>query len=210
MEDQTIVTLANTIGTIINGHLSSSATLEAANKAFNAAIISAGASILVGLFSACFSYYQSKKMIRKDYNKMYKDIVTSERIKWLNNLREVMVEFIATAQEVLIIKTNYLNSQNNDFVGDNKDIIFKFNKTIYAIQLRLNPDNLDEIAFLKKLEFFHDDVVNSYKVDDIAFIDTHSKMDEIALLCQQFIKIEWEHIKKEAEDINMKSISFKK
>lgn len=209
MEDQTIVALANTIATIINGHLSSSATLEAADKAFNAAIISAGASILVGVFSAFFSFYQSKKMIKKDYNKMYKDIVTSEKVRWLNALRETTAEFITIAHSLFIIRVDNLHEQEEcrtvylNFRKENQDLIFKFNKMYYSIQLRLNIEDMDQCAFLIKLRNFHDDILKSKDFNQDTLERKHDKIITISTECQVFMEKEWRKIRNEANNIHM-------
>ena len=95
-------------------------------------------SICVAAFAAVSTFWINR---RKDY----KTIITTESTRWLNNLREDVVDFICLATEIYVVHSiNFIEgpfSANNELPLKVKEL----NKKSLMIKFRINPNEVETI-----------------------------------------------------------------
>lgn len=95
-------------------------------------------SIFIAAFAAVSTFWINR---RKDY----KTIITTESTRWLNNLREDVVDFICLATEIYVVHSiNFIEgpfSANNELPLKVKEL----NKKSLMIKFRINPNEVETI-----------------------------------------------------------------
>lgn len=135
--------------------------------------------------------------IRSKHSETYKMLITAERIKWLNNIRDEMCKMLTQAYSLAMNAVE--STDNNDKETDLKyaELITGINMHAIKINLMINPnDESDEelkqkiLSFVKEIvSLSGDGITNGY----------NEKIREIEKECQKFIKKEWTVIKNEAK-----------
>jgi hypothetical protein len=109
--------------------------------------------------------------------------ITTSRIKYIQELRNTIAELcsLVTSYKSRISKLDY---------ADHFELLKQTNKLKYQIRLFLNP--ADEYWDNKILELTNQIVIK----DDI---DPQNKIDELIVITQFLLKLEWEGVKRESE-----------
>lgn len=133
----------------------------------------------------------------------YKELITTERIKWLYSLRENIEGFLALGHYLIQKKLSYEENRFckelliHDFLYKIEDDFYKFIKYQTAIAMRLNPNDYEEFKNkLTKVSRAVTDELASDKPLDQSTIK--NCMETFASDCQKLLKKEWEFIKSEA------------
>ena len=117
----------------------------------------------------------------------YLNVITSERSKWLNAVREDISSFISIIGEMHYIVRGYSNEKLSGKMLSEAD------KYIVLIKLKLNPDGQEEKKILENL---HEFLMAGQKNDSAGFGAARA---ELIINCQHLFKKEWEKIKSEAD-----------
>jgi hypothetical protein len=117
-----------------------------------------------------------------------RQIVSPIRQKWIDELREILSEFLSECRKAIILYegTGLLNAENMD-----NEL---FRKLLYLEQklvLMLNPHEADHIELTNIVKDITDNV--QHGVDN--FIEFGEKLAEATDLSQQILKKEWKRVK---------------
>lgn len=109
--------------------------------------------------------------------------ITTSRIKYIQELRNTIAELcsLVTSYKSRISKLDY---------ADHFELLKQTNKLKYQIRLYLNP--ADEYWDSKLLELTNQIVIKDN-------IDPQNKIDELIVITQFLLKLEWEGVKRESE-----------
>lgn len=132
-------------------------------------------------------------------SKTYKELITTERIKWVNALRESMAELLSRYQEIGLLKIQIAEEERTqNMVINHTDKIREIGKYEFLVKLRLNPK---EKEFLEQLETVSKKVVGARTLESLVAAD--NAVQEFSNSCQILLKKEWDHIKEEAKPIKI-------
>lgn len=127
-------------------------------------------------------------------SKTYKELITTERIKWINALRESMAELLSRYQEIVLLKAKIGEEPTTQLINDHLEKIRELIKYEYLVKLRLNPN---EMKFLEQLSLVSGKVINASTQDALCDADKH--VQYFVDLCQKLLKKEWDFVKNEAK-----------
>lgn len=132
---------------------------------------------IVGLAGLIIGIINSKKTI-------YINSITTLRTKWLNEMKDYISEFCGLTYNYGI--SNLPRSSHTDLVE-------RIDKLRFLIKLNLNPkDDFDKLI-LEKI-----DVIPTL-TNKRDFTELTKELDELTILSQKMVKLEWEGIKAEAK-----------
>jgi len=139
-------------------------------------LIGIGLTFIVGITNLIVILTNAKKTT-------FINSITTSRIKYIQELRNTIAELcsLVTSYKSRISKLDY---------ADHFELLKQTNKLKYQIRLYLNP--ADEYWDDKILELINQIVVK----DDI---DPQNKIDELIVITQFLLKLEWEGVKRESE-----------
>lgn len=133
--------------------------------------------LIIGIGNIIYNFYISRKTI-------YINSITSERVKWIEKLRDNMSVFISEA--------NYWLSSDVKIIEEGKKIFKNIQRLGLVIKLQLNPyDNYDQ-----KISECVDNIISTLpnrKKEEIFII-----MEDIVLNTRMLLKQEWSKVKNEA------------
>lgn len=131
---------------------------------------------LIGMANLIIILFNTKKTT-------FINSITTSRIKYIQELRNTIAELcsLVTSYKSRISKLDY---------SDHFELLKQTNKLKYQIRLYLNP--ADEFWDNKMLELTNQIVLK----DDI---DPQNKIDELIVITQFLLKLEWEGVKRESE-----------
>lgn len=157
--------------------------------------------IVVSILTCFANNWYNHNKLRADLSthskKTYKELITSERIKWVDALREAMADFLSKSHEILVLKFSRLRDEEArkiPFATAYNDLVCYFLKTSYLIQLRLNPK---ETAFLQDLDEMSQKILSAETVFELS--EAQKDIKDFADMCQGLLKAEWERIKEESQ-----------
>jgi len=143
-------------------------------------------------------------------SKTYKELVTAERIKWLNLLRESMAEYMSQTYILLNLSVNrdFLSGEskqaaNRIFFQKQIEHNYKSINASFLVQLRLNPNQDNHKKLIEYMNELDQKVVKYLKADSeneslsLSFC-VREEVEVFAIKCQELLKEEWDHVKKEA------------
>lgn len=110
-------------------------------------------------------------------------MVTTERNKWLEKMRQDISNFCG-------LTIFWLKTINRSDTQEGKEILKEIDKLIIMLKLRLNPNDNPDIRMLEILDEVPRNTDNAQK--------TFSLINEFTELSQKLLKNEWEKVKKEA------------
>ena len=132
----------------------------------------------IGIANVVFNYKNSSRT-------QYINTITSERIKWINSIRENVSEFCGKARFLA-----YWGDESSD---KKKDWINELNYLFNLIRLQLNPKGeADQKIFNVMKEITG--LASPNSVEDYCKTE-----EELIALVQKYLKTEWDRVKKEAE-----------
>jgi len=139
-------------------------------------LIGIGLTFIIGITNLIIILSNAKKTT-------YINSITNSRIKYIQELRNTIAELcsLVTSYKSRISKLDY---------ADHFELLKQTNKLKYQIRLYLNP--ADEYWDKEMLELTNQIVIK----DDI---DPQNKIDELIVITQFLLKLEWEGVKRESE-----------
>lgn len=122
----------------------SSAQIEETRRSANFAFYGSIAATVVAFLSMILNFFINK-------NSIYKGIVTAERTKWINGLREDVSDFINIANEVYYCKKESLLTGQEEHSEVWRKRLNEINKKYLMVFLRLNPTEIETTDKFKKI-----------------------------------------------------------
>jgi len=139
-------------------------------------LIGIGLTFIVGITNLIVILTNAKKTT-------FINSITTSRIKYIQELRNTIAELCS-------LVTSYKSRISRLSYKDHFELLKQTNKLKYQIRLYLNP--ADEYWDEKILELINQIVI---KKD----IDPQNKIDELIIITQFLLKLEWEGVKRESE-----------
>ncbi|MGV3611702.1 MAG: hypothetical protein ACO1N0_12170 [Fluviicola sp.] len=140
-------------------------------------------SFIVGSLGLIIGVRNSKKTI-------FINSVTSMRAKWIDTVRESISEFCGLACQL-------------KYSFDNNDKMERIQELRFLIRLKLNPKDKFDKKLVEKL----DEIVGLLSNGDFTSIEL--KINDLVVLSQDMLKLEWEGVKEESKRGNL-SKKFKR
>lgn len=204
MSGQEITDICNTIVTALNGYFQFNATVQAANKAFYAALFSG----VISVITLIANVYLARKQIKRDTTKTYTQLFVDEKFKALDELRKSMASIIGLSYDLW--RRSYIIAKSDGSPRFDEYKIYRqlsmvdFNKTLAIIKFRL--DNKKYESFFQEINDFQEEVESSankmLKNKDV-MLDSRIKSFEGK--CHEVLNAEWEEINQLAQKSYMKS-----
>ena len=142
-----------------------------------AAFIALAGAVLSVIITVIINFWHK----RYNYNQLFAETVSQNRMEWINVWRENISDFLACAETL----------RNNTTCG--KDELVKLEKEMYAargmVVSRLNLEEKDHQSMLVLMNTF---VVHCSEQDFI------NQREDILALARKILKPEWERVKDEA------------
>lgn len=136
---------------------------------------------LIGVWNLIFNYRTTRKT-------SFINIVTSQRVKWIEQLRQDISSFSG------LTRTLSLEGKLQEY-----EVLKEIDRLRHVIRLRLNPEeNYD-----RRIEQLLAEIP---KLTDISKRDRLTQaLEELTVTSQKLLKQEWEKVKLEAEQGNLKN-----
>lgn len=163
---------------------------SAVNNVYMSAIISALVALVICIITGMFNRWQT-----------YKQIITSERIRWVNDLRKDSAEFITIASKINLLMSNNKSSQQVDEKEIHETVIQARNKYL-MIKLRMNPQGDKENNIIRQCEELISILIYGANNETCNNMMTET-IENLTEDFQLFFKNEWERSKEEAENAGM-------
>lgn len=180
---------------------------------YNASLITASVSI-IGSFLVTYIRLESEEKrwkkdfekdkqkleaeIRSKHSKTYKMLITAERIKWLNNIRDEMCQMLTQAYGLAMNTVESIdNIDNKETDLKYAELITEINMHAIKINLMINPNDESDEELKQKILSFVEEIVSLSR--EGVTRGYNEKIREIEKECQKFIKKEWTVIKDEAK-----------
>ena len=135
-----------------------------------------------------WNFFQSHRATRRA---SFINTVTSQRIKWLEQLRQDVSTFVGL--------THSWSRIPDEDEPEKADFLKEIDKLRYLIRLRLNPDDEPDkkiSQLVKKIP----DLTHESKRDQL-----YDALEQLTAATQEMLKAEWEKVKSESENGNIKS-----
>ena len=145
------------------------------------------AGILVTLILGIWNFVQNYRASRKT---SFINTVTSQRVLWLEQIRQDISKFVGL--------THHWTRSGLEGTEHEKNILREIDQLRYVIRLRLNPDD-DPDKKIAELVKKIPDLTDQSKRDDL-FV----ALEELTVTTQDMLKAEWEKVKAEAKDGDIK------
>lgn len=188
------------------------AQIEEARRSANFALYGSIAATVVAALSMILNFFINK-------NSIYKGIVTAERTKWINGLREDVSDFINIAHEIYYFKKEALLARQEDANETWTKRLNEINKKYLMVFLRLNPTEIETTDKFKKImdtiiAFGSEESQRDFQrknniqvrlqeslqqyVEEQSAIITDG-ISDLTIHMRKFFKTEWELVKDEAD-----------
>lgn len=158
--------------------------------------------VISTVISSLIAFIVAKEKSRAESSKTYKELVTSERIKWLNSLRESIAEYLAKSYYIY----SYKSINNHDGTSFyNKAISQELYKLSYLVMLRLNHNQENHKRLIEKLNDLNGvliDFLDGGEVSEEVLQEHEVAIEQFTKACQEVLKTEWDFVKKEATPFN--------
>lgn len=133
---------------------------------------------IAALANIIYSYYNTRKTT-------FINVITSERIRWMSNLRETISTLCGRAYHWSITTLDE---------KENQQVIKEIDQLTRLSELYLNPDKPKHKEILDLLGKIQ------WNTDRSKRATLHKILDQIILNTQNLLIYEWEQVKKEAKD----------
>jgi len=148
-------------------------------------LLSIIATLLVSIWSLTVNLRNTRKTL-------FINTVTSSRIKFIESFRNNIAEYCGAVLHLLI-------TDMDD--GQDRPLLEKLDRLTYQIKLQLNPHDIYDQKLIQRLENIERllDEETGYAIPQKEFEDRiHKELDQLVSLSQDFLKLEWEGVKKES------------
>lgn len=153
------------------------------------------------MVAALISQFFARKNLKTS---QYIDVITSERIKWIGNVRDDITILVSSViihiRNAYRIDPDFIESQKEDYKKIDeglKSILSKSEIVTKAIllKLKLNPvEDGDIILLLDEIILLFTPI--AYNIADSSGVDS----EKLISLCQAMLKREWEKVKDETRE----------
>lgn len=116
--------------------------------------------------------------------------VTSQRILWIERIRQDLARFVGLTH-------NWTRTDSDD-LELRRELLKEIDTLRYVIPLRLNPDNANDRAIAEIVEKIPD------LTDRAMVAELDASIKELMSRSQKMLKAEWEKVKAEAKDGDLK------
>jgi len=140
-------------------------------------IIGISVTFIIGLGNIIYSFISHKRTL-------FINSVTSERVKWIGQLRENISSFCG-----LTYHWKLTNIQNEEEVNK---ILQEIDKLRMLIKLQLNPNGKYDNAIIDLIDKIPD--LTGYPIDKLK-----QAIDELLKITQSLLKEEWDRVKEESK-----------
>lgn len=165
------------------------------------------------------SWYVAKKEITSKQTTTYKELITAERIRWLNDIRAEMCGLLSTARELAF---NYIDgtllqekiNRTGEYaftkeIEENNDkyriLIGQLKRNATKIILCVNPN--EDSAFIDKVRRFSEDICNMTRDANQTKVGFEPLIEDMEKECQKVLKEGWTQTKTEAKSILENNVS---
>jgi hypothetical protein len=126
--------------------------------------------------------------IRQSRKTAFINTVTSERVKWINNIRENISKFVGLNHHWFVLKRDIDEDKIDEITRDLRVLR-------YYIKLQLNPRHEATIdrAIMEIVDEISDKAP-TYNVEEL-----HEKLNALISTAQELLKAEWDKVKREAQ-----------
>jgi hypothetical protein len=114
--------------------------------------------------------------------------VTSERVKWINNVRENISKFVGLNHHWFVLKHDIDKAKIDEITRDLRVLR-------YYIKLQLNPR--PEAMIDKKIMEIVDEIADKTSTYDV--LKLHEMLNSLISSGQELLKAEWDKVKREAQ-----------
>ena len=141
-----------------------------------------GSAVIAAFVSAACSAFTAMIVAKRT---AFINTVTSERVKWIQKVRENVSRFVGLTH-------TWLRSEEDE--AKRQALTEEIDVLRYHIKLQMNPESTLDMAIIEKID----------KIPNLAsrpgdIFPVHQAMDELIEATQKMLKEEWEKVKGEAK-----------
>jgi hypothetical protein len=157
----------------------------------NTAVVSAITALVAVIVGPSISYLIAKKQI-------IGNVIASNRIKWIEDLRVDIAEFVALFSEHIYEIGNYHLLKDGDSrktkLESLAEIVRKVSTKRFLIRIKLNPDEQDHVELLNMLDESRQTSI-AYLDDKAKPVDIPEFSSRVAKIARSITKAEWKKAK---------------
>jgi len=155
-------------------------------------IIGISVTLVLGIGNIIFNFITSRK-------RSFINTVTSERIKWIANLRKDISNFCGL--------TLHYSLKSIDNSNKEQEVIEEIDRLRYKIKLQLNPNEEESISIIKLIDEIPS-LTDRLTIDKLINDELRIKLDILTSNTQVLLKKEWDKVKAESKkgDLRKKGI----
>ena len=145
------------------------------------------AGILVTFVLGVWNFVQNHRASRKT---SFINTVTAQRVRWLEQIRQDVAKFVGLTHHWIQSETEGSETE--------KELLREIDQLRYVIRLRLNPDDTSDrkiAALVKKIP----DLTHESQRDQM-----FKALEDLTTTTQEMLKEEWEKVKAESKDGDIK------
>lgn len=136
-------------------------------------------SLIVGFSSLYISFKNSKKTI-------FINSVTASRAKWIETIRKTIADYCGFSMQIF-----------NSTTPEKLKLVHDLQNIKYLIKLQLNRNDKFDALIIQSI-----DKIASHFYDDNPY-ELNREINELILLTQDLLKLEWEGVKEESKRGNL-------
>ena len=144
--------------------------------------------VLVNIITIVVSFILGQKTSKYDYDNLFAETITKNRMEWINVWRENLSNMLAIAD--IFHSENITNGQTSEKSQEHIRMEKEYNKSKYMILSRLNLTEVKHKLLMKSIMKFNYSPENENYTPEREFI-----LD----LAREILKPEWERLKLEAK-----------
>lgn len=146
-----------------------------------------GAGIVVTLVLGVWNFVQGHRATRKA---SFINTVTAQRVKWLEKMRQDVAKFVGL--------THHWAMASFEGTSTDSAVLQEIDRLKYVIRLRLNPDDTPDrkiAALIKRIP----ELTDQSQIHELL-----RELDNLTTITQEMLKAEWEKVKAESKDGDLK------
>lgn len=146
-----------------------------------------GISILLTFILGAWNFVQNWRAAKKT---SFINTVTAQRVKWLELMRQDVASFVGLTHNWAL--------SSEEVQGSKAEYLKEMDRLRYVIRLRLNPDDTPDrkiAALIKEIP----DLTHESQRDKLK-----QKLEELTVATQEMLKDEWEKVKQESLEGDIK------
>jgi triphosphoribosyl-dephospho-CoA synthetase len=125
------------------------------------------------------------------------NVLSANRQKWIETLRDTLAEFISFLVAALVIKVNWKEDwqQGRSVLAASPALLAEFERMVLSqckIRLLINPTERDHVQLYERI----DTAIRRIRTEESTDEETERDIEEITLLAQVILKREWQRVKR--------------